>query len=235
LKDTTKQQRLIDQTITTATDNKFGGIVLDLELSALPFDAVVKQITSFVSTFSQTAKQHNVKFAMLMYGDTFYRLRPFDMKALGRSVDEVMIMSYDFSKANGDPGPNFPLSGQESYGYDMQKMVSDFSQVIAPDKLVVVFGRYGYDWTVDDNGHSQQTATAVTDLQAQNKFVPNCSFKSCTVYHDPLSAETKVTYVDDAGKKHVVWFEDANSIAAKEKYLRQHGVSHFADWAYSYF
>lgn len=235
LQDPTKQQSLMKSTITMAKDNHFNGIVLDLELSALPFDSVEKQIDTFVTHFSQTAKQNKLHFAMLMYGDTFYRLRPFDVKYLSHHVDTIMVMSYDFSKANGDPGPNFPLTGAATYGYDMTKMITDFLQAVPANKLTVVLGRFGYDWQIGPSGHSVQPALPLTDAQIEQKFLHTCRYSECMVHHDPVSSETEITYTDSNKQKHVVWFEDEQSIAAKKRYLQQRGITSFGDWAYSYF
>src|SRR5258706_3079738 len=95
LKNSAKQNSVISEAITTAKKHRFTGIVLDFELQALPFDALVNQINTFVSAFYLQAKENNFTFAMTVYGDTFFRLRPFDVKALSHHVDHFMIMSYD--------------------------------------------------------------------------------------------------------------------------------------------
>ena len=102
-------------------------------------------------------------------------------------------MAYDFSKASSGPGPNFPLGGQNIYGYDMGKMADDFLQVVPNQKLGVVFGLFGYDWPVDDKGNAIGQGQPLTDLQIQNKFLNGCSLKDCHIRQDPLSAETEVT------------------------------------------
>jgi spore germination protein YaaH len=55
------------------------------------------------------------------------------------------------------------------------------------------------------------------------------------ITRDPKSAETKITYTDADKKQHVVWFEDMESVAAKEAYLKTRGISKVSFWAYSYF
>jgi len=52
---------------------------------------------------------------------------------------------------------------------------------------------------------------------------------------DVLSAETVIHYTDDAHQKHVVWFEDMQSINIKEQMLRKKGIENFSFWANSYF
>jgi spore germination protein YaaH len=50
-----------------------------------------------------------------------------------------------------------------------------------------------------------------------------------------VSAETVIHYTDDTGQKHIVWFEDMQSVNTKEQFLRKKGIGNFAFWANSYF
>ena len=117
----------------------------------------------------------------MFYGDTFYRLRPFDIKTLSKNADFFMIMSYDFSKSRGNPGPNFPLRGKEVYGYDMTQMIDDYLRYLPSDKTSVVFGLFGYDWIVDDKNKAVLQGDAKTYLEIDKEFLTNCRYKDCQV------------------------------------------------------
>ena len=235
LSDGDRQRQLVASTITFAQQQGFDGIILDLEMSAIPFDSLVDQISDFTLLFVKQAKASGLSFGVTSYGDTFYRLRPFDMKVIGREADEVLIMAYDFHKARGNPGPNFPLQGKETYGYDLEQMLLDYRAVMPVDKITVIFGMFGYDWLVDDEGKSLSQGKAVTWHEVQQKFLNGCTYSQCVTSRDSISSETKVTYIDAEGGKHIVWFEDEQSIAQKQQFFKQHGVSSFSFWAYSYF
>jgi len=235
LKDPTKQKSTIADSISIAKKNGFGGIVLDLEVSAVPFDSLVKQVTQFTSEFYSQVKNEKLQFGLMLYGDSFYRLRPFDVKALSKNADEFLIMAYDFSKSRGNPGPNFPLQGKEVYGYDMSKMTDDFLQFLPPDKTSVVFGLFGYDWIVDDKGNALSQGDPKTYQEIKKEFLGTCKYKDCDVKRKNDSKETEVTYTDNDNKKHVVWFEDMESVAAKKKFLQQKGIGNFSFWANAYF
>ncbi|HSX09237.1 MAG TPA: glycosyl hydrolase family 18 protein [Candidatus Saccharimonadales bacterium] len=234
LLDKTLQQQIISQTITIAKENGFSGVVLDLEISGIPFTSLIDGISSFSKSLDQQVKASGLAFDVTLYGDTFYRLRPFDVKTIAKNSDMVMIMAYDFHKTR-DPGPNFPLGGQDIYGYDLGKMADDFLQAVPNQKLGVIFGLFGYDWPVDSQGNAIGTGVALTDQQIQNKFLNKCDFKNCQIKKDPVSAETEITYIDDSGERHEVWFEDMQSVDTKEQLLRQKGIGNFSFWANSYF
>lgn len=148
LSDSALQKKVIDETSSLAGEKGFDGIVLDLELSNIPLEDLSGEVSAFIGKLYSVAQKDDLRLSVAIYGDTFYRKRPFDLSYIGKHSDEVMVMAYDFSKSYGEPGPNFPLSGTDEYGYDFREMLSDFSQAVPAEKLTVIFGMYGYDWTL---------------------------------------------------------------------------------------
>ncbi len=236
LQSKTLQQKIISQTVSIAKANSFSGIVMDLEMSGIPLGPTLDEINDFTKALDEKAKAQALEFDTTLYGDTFYRLRPFDVKTVAQNSDMILIMAYDFHKSQATtPGPNFPLSGQDMYGYDMGKMADDFLQVVPNQKIGVIFGLFGYDWPVDSHGNAVGQAEPLSDIQIQNKFLNGCSFKNCTIKRDPISAETEIQYTDTNNQKHIVWFEDMQSVNTKEQFLRKRGIGNFSFWANSYF
>ncbi len=236
LANTLEQKHLISQTISIAKENGFKGVMLDLELQALPFSSIVNQIDKFYDIFYQQTKQNNLNFSTTMYGDLFYRPRPFDLTYLTKDVDKVYIMAYDLHKASGQPGPNFPLQtvSNDRSDYNLEKMISDYELVVPTNKLVVVFGMFGYDWTVDPKGQTVGSGTALSDLQIQQQFLSHCYKLNCLISRDSNSQETVIHFTDN-NQDHVLWFEDKVSSDAKMIYLHQKGIANFGYWAFSYF
>ncbi len=236
LEDEKKQKSVITDFISIARENNFDGVVLDLEISALPFDSLISQINSFTKKMSSASHDANLSFTMMIYGDALYRVRPFDIKTLSSYSDQLYIMAYDFSKAKGNPGPNFPLSGKDTYGYDYATLIKNFLQGSSPKKLTVVFGMYGYDWTVDDNNVSiTSIAEPLSMNKIEQKIISKCAYTSCTWERDPDAGEIKAEYKDSNNIKHIVWFEDTESVSRKMDFLKKHGITSFSFWAYSYF
>lgn len=232
--------KIINETIDIAKNYGFDGLVLDLEISTIPVVDLTDYINQFVEYFySQTKGQ--LRLALTIYGDNYYRKRPYDLETLSNNSDEIMIMAYDFHKSSGEPGPNFPLAG-EKYGYDFQKMVKDFTAFAPKNKLSVIFGMYGYDWLVDEKKRPVKSGEALTLNQIKKKFISNCQWKNCVVRRDDISKETEVDYVISQVKDnfatmypHIVWFEDEESVRLKTIYLQKQGIGSVAYWAYGYF
>ncbi len=235
LKSADVQKKIVVQTTEYAKKYGFDGIVLDLEMSAIPFNSIVKQISEFSTVFATHIKNEGLTYGITLYGDTFYRVRPFDVKTYTAQADQVLLMAYDFHKARSNPGPNFPLQGGETYGYDMQEMIDDYLRVIPSKKVGVIFGMYGYDWQVDEQGKAISQGKAVTLAKLAQNVLGTCTLNDCVVKRDDLSAETKVTYTDIDGVRHVIWFEDRQSVSQKQQYLKSLGIVQYAYWAYGYF
>lgn len=235
LEDKNKQDAVIREFIETAVDNGFSGVVLDLELSALPFNSVITQINDFTHKLSQAAHDKKLSMGMMMYGDTFYRVRPFEVKTLGGYVDQLYIMAYDFSKARGNPGPNFPLGGKDTYGYDYTSLVQDFVRIIPAKKLTVVFGMYGYDWTVDEKKVATKQGEALSMNKIEKNIITDCVYITCLWERDNNSGEITAEYTDTEKVKHIIWFEDIESVKRKKEFLKKQGITSYSYWAYSYF
>lgn len=235
LKSPAAQKKIISESFELADQYGFDGVVLDLETSSLSFESVVENITNFNKAFYKAAQQKKKLYSVALYGDTYYRARPYDVKSIGQNADQLFIMSYDFHKARGNPGPNFPLSGRSIYGYDFKTMISDYLKEAAAGKLVPVFGYFGYDWPVDSQGKATDHGTSKSLNLINSNFIDSCTQTECKWVRDQQSAETKVTYTDEDNEKHEIWFEDKQSVAAKEKFLKEKGINSYGAWAYSYF
>lgn len=240
------ENKIINDTLAIVGQKKFDGVVLDMEMNDLLNTNVTSKINNFVQNFYTSARQNYIHFSLAIYGDVYYRKRPFDLSFLAKNSDEILIMAYNLHKSRGEPGPNFPLSGKTVYGYDLKQMLSDFLTSVPKDKLTVVFGMFGYDWSVDEKQRNIKPAEAISLNEIKKKFdieeKGSCTWKNCLVKRDDLSKETEIDYVISEVKDsygylyyHIVWFEDEASVKAKEDFLIEQGIEHIGYWAYGYY
>lgn len=233
---------IANDVVRLASEKGFQGVVLDLEMSGITLIDVSEDINGFVQNMSTTVKAHKLTFSMTMYGDVFYRKRPYNVQTLASYSDKMYIMAYDFHKSIGEPGPNFQYDKGDRYPYDFKTMVTDFSQVVPSDKLVVIFGMYGYDWSVDEKKRPIRTAKSLSLADIKKEFINECKWQDCVRTRDPVSQETEVDYVTSEIKDnfamlyyHIVWFEDEESVRVKTEYLKENGIEDIVYWAYGYF
>lgn len=226
------QKQIISESVAIAKENGMKGVALDLEIQGIPFESFVSSISDFNKEFYIDVKKENLLFGTFMYGDAYFRARPFNISEIGKNADRVFIMAYDFSKARGNPGPNFPLE-EADYGYSFKTMIQDFTSQVPKQKLTIVFGMFGYDWTIDEKGRGKGKTITRSTFEFQ-KFLTLCvSENSCTVNSNDAS-ETKITYEKDL-EKHEAWFENESSVKKKIDYLNSQGINSIGYWAYSYF
>ena len=204
----------------TLQDITVEGIVLDLEISGLATKNLINEISAGVERIYNQAKEQNLKLSLALYGDLFYRQRPYDLKTLNQFSDEIMVMAYDFSKSYGEPGANFP-------NLEFKIMIDNYLEFIPPEKLTIIFGMFGYDWTLKD-GKPLKPAGALTLNQIKTKF-------SERIMTDSESKEKKISYKGSDGYDHVVFFEDEESAEVKINYLKEKGIGSIAFWAWGYF
>ena len=260
LTDIKTQEIVIKQTLNIADMYSFSGVALDLELSGIFNGELTGQISSFVQRYYTSTKKNYKTFSFIVYGDNYYRKRPFDIKSIGTYSDEVMVMAYDFHKNYGEPGPNFPFDrrpvrrslneggslgegGNFNYGYNFQQMIFDFSADVSPKKLTIIFGMYGYDWTLNAQGLPLKRGKAVTvkeiDIMTNDKSQITNQFpsfvKTTEGKQNLNSKEKKIEYIDAENFKHVIYYEDEESAAIKADYLRKVGIGSVSFWAWGYF
>ncbi|MGB4965985.1 MAG: glycosyl hydrolase family 18 protein [Microgenomates group bacterium] len=235
LESSAAQEKIISQAVVIAKEHGFDGIILDLEVGGLAGKEVNTQILVFVKKAAEIVKESNLSFAMTLYGDSFYRSRPYSIELLSPHVDQFYIMAYDMHKLWGTPGPNFPAKGADIFGYDMQTMIRDMLKFTTRDKLTVIFGLYGHDWTVDEQKRPFTAAKTLTQSQIQKKFIDSCEMKNCIIKRNPYALETEINYIDEKAHYHIVWFEDARSVSEKIGLLKENGINSVSYWAYSYY
>lgn len=228
------KQRIIQDSISIAKANGFDAVMLDLESSSIAFDSVVERINNFSDEFFNAAHSQHLSYDVALFGDTYFRARPYNVKDIALHSDRIYVMAYDFHKSRGNPGPNFPLNGKSIYGYDFKSMVDDFKSDVRPDKLVIVFGMFGYDWPVDSKGEATASGISISYNLAKQNLLSNCKYNLCRYKRDDVSSEMMVSYEKD-GQKHIVWFDDPASVKDKIDYLKNEGISSDSYWAYSYF
>lgn len=232
LKDTNVQDGIIKETTKIAKNNGFSGIVLDFEMQGLPFESLISNITDFDTRFAKYSQDNKLSFSTLLFGDNYYRIRPYNVRQIGKISDRVYIMSYDFHKARGNPGPTFPFDQKNEYGYDFQTMVSDFSKEVDKSKLTVVLGMFGYDWEVDLDGKSKSQGESKTTLQFE-RFLTRCTSENSCEATGSSSGEN-IKY-KDGDALHTIWFETYDSAQKKIDHLASWGIYSIAWWAYSFF
>lgn len=141
-----------------------------------------------------------------------------DYKAHGEIVDFVVIMTYEWGYSGGPPQPVSPIGPVRQV---LEYAVSE----IPPGKIMMGQNLYGYDWTLP-YVQGGPFARAVSP-QAAIELAKNAP---ASISYDSRAQAPYFHYWDQAGKEHVVWFEDARSIQAKFNLLKELGLRGISYW-----
>nr|AIA11367.1 Glycosyl hydrolases family 18 [uncultured bacterium] len=132
---------------------------------------------------------------------------------LGKVVDRLRIMTYDYSWRGSDPGPIAPLHWVQS--------VAEYARtVVDPAKIQIGISFYAYDWGQTGLAYSwtwTEVQEIINDHQPEVTLVEQDAFG--------LVQESKFYYGD-----RTVWFSNYRSLEAKLDMVRDMDLAGIAIW-----
>lgn len=140
----------------------------------------------------------------------------------GKTVDHVILMTYEWGYTYGPARPVAPLNLVEQV---IQYAVS----VIPSQKIFMGIPNYGYDWTLPFVRGS--AAKSISNPEAVNL----AARVGARIFFDNTAQSPHFNYYDANGRRHEVWFEDARSINAKLRLANLYGLGGVSYWTINSF
>ncbi|MFJ7980819.1 LysM peptidoglycan-binding domain-containing protein [Lysinibacillus xylanilyticus] len=141
-----------------------------------------------------------------------------DYEAHGRIADFVILMTYEWGYRLGPPQAISPIN-------EMRKVVEYALSVIPANKIFLGFEIYARDWLLP---HVKgQEAETFSSQEAINRAIKH----GATIQYDRTAQSPYFRYVDEQGKNHEVWFEDARSAQAKFDMTKEYNLRGISYWA----
>ena len=140
-----------------------------------------------------------------------------DYRRLGECCDWIMLMTYDWGYAAGPPQAVSPLN-------EVEKVVRYATKVIPPQKLLLGLPNYAYDWTLP-----YRSGTRAKYLKL-NEVPQYAADRGAVVKFDSTAATPYFNYLDNMGREHVVWYDDARSWAEKLKLVEEYNLLGVGIW-----
>src|SRR5690606_10102289 len=126
-----------------------------------------------------------------------------DYAAHGTYSDFVVIMTYEWGYSGGPPMAVSPIGPvREVLEYALTEMPGN--------KILMGQNLYGYDWTLPFVPGGEY-ARAISPQQA----IALARRMNAAIEYDYTAQAPFFRYIDEQGRTHEVWFEDARSIQAK--------------------
>jgi spore germination protein YaaH len=136
----------------------------------------------------------------------------YDYAAIGKIVDQVIVMTYDEHYPGGSAGP------VASIGW-VNNVANYILTVVPANKILLGVAAYGYDWS--SNGCKAYSMNGCINLANNNNAV---------IQWDNISQCPYFYYMDAAGTTHEVWFESSQSAAFKLDLVNNKGIAGIAIW-----
>lgn len=141
-----------------------------------------------------------------------------DYAAVGRIVDFIFFMTYEWGWSGGPPMAVAPIN-------QVRRVMEYAVSVVPRDKIMMGIPHYGYDWTLP-YVRGGTWARSITPRQATELAVRY----GVNISYDQTAQSPFFYYTDEQGRNHVVWFEDARSIQAKFDLVKELGIRGFFYW-----
>ena len=142
-----------------------------------------------------------------------------DYRAHGEIVDFVSLMTYEWGYTYSDPQAVSPIG-------PVRNVVEYAVSQIPSEKIFLGQNLYGYDWSTPYPSQGGSAARAISPQQA----ILIATDREVDIEYDYVAQAPNFEYTDDAGVRHVVWFEDARSIQAKFDLIKQFNLRGIMYW-----
>jgi spore germination protein len=214
------QDRLLGNIIETANNIGFQDIHFDFEF--LP-----PETRENYNSFLQKAKERLSNEGLLVSTALAPKTSPqqegawytaHDYAAHGEIVDFVVLMTYEWGYSGGPPMAVSPIG-------PVRQVVEHALSVMPSEKIFLGQNTYGYDWTLPFVPGGEYAKAL-----SPNAAVELARDHNVEIQYDEKAQAPFFLYVDNEGKRHEVWFEDARSIQAKfdlVKELNLRGISYW--------
>ena len=140
----------------------------------------------------------------------------YDYQTLGKYVDKMFLMTYNWHWPGGPSGPIAPIN-------EVRATLNYAVTVVPKSKLLIGIPQYAYDWTISGE---KKAGVAYSTQHAIDLYIENES----QVHYDPVAASPWFRYKDRDGILHEVWFEDPRSLSAKFHLVKEYGLVGTGCW-----
>ena len=212
------QEKLIDNILTELDNKGYYGVNMDMEYIA-PSDR--EAYNDFLRTLTDRLHENSYIVMSALAPKTsadqqglLYEAH--DYAAHGEIVDYVIIMTYEWGYTYGPPLAVSPIN-------EIRRVLDYAVTEIPPEKILMGMPNYGYDWKLP---YMQGTAAQSVGLNAALELALQYGSE---IRFDEAAQAPYFNYTAD-GQRHVVWFDDPRSIAAKMQLVEDYDLAGISVW-----
>ncbi len=236
----TAQQSLITSLDSILLAYPIEGVNVDIEYSGEVTDHLRQNLVAFVTKLHNhlTQKYAGIPLSIDMYSSAASRPLIWDVEAIGKQVDYIVIMAYDFHRQSSPiAGPVAPLFGGKTlWDSDISDHLKDFIKVVPADKLLLGVPFYGYEWqtTSDDELATTIPNTGATaSYQRVQEVLANKNELQVEEHWNEEALSPYLVYTED-DQTHVIYYDNSRSLSYKLDFVNQLDLGGIAIWALGY-
>ena len=220
LQDLSMQERIIEQLVQLMETKGYKGIDVDFEYlppeDHVNYPAFLEKLTSRLNplgyqVFSALAPKTFAEQRGILYEAHNY-------EAIGRAVNGVLLMTYEWGYRYSEPMPVAPLP-------NVTAVLEFAASQIPNNKIFLGIPLYGYDWPLPFVAGQTQAQSISCE-----RAVELARDHQSAIEYDTRAQAPHFRYRDRGGQQHEVWFEDARSIDAKLRLISQYNLRGAGYW-----
>ncbi len=197
---------IVDEVLTYNYDG------IDIDYEGLTVD-MEDEFTAFMTELSEALHAEGKLLTVAVHAHTG---RPDyqNYADLGKVVDRLRIMTYDYSWSGSEPGPIAPLF--------WVRAVAEYARsVVDPAKIEIGISFYAYDWPNNGGRAASRTYTDIEEIKAAYRPVIN-------LVEENSFGSVQESSFNYAGR--TVWFSNYRSLEAKLDMVREMDLAGIAIW-----
>lgn len=214
------QDRLLNEILETMQEKGYAGVSFDLEyLGRENREKYVAFLEKAMDLYKPLGYEVSAALAPKLSETQVGTLyEGHDYEAIGRTVDYVLIMTYEWGWSGGPPLPVAPIN-------EVRRVLNFATSVIPNNKIMMGIPLYGYDWTLpyEEGGQWAKLVSPEEALAIARQY-------GATIFYDVQSQSPYFNYYDEYGQRHIVWFEDARSVQAKFNLVKEYDLRGLFYW-----
>lgn len=213
------QDRVLDQALEIMQLKGYRGLDVDFEyLGAENRELYVRFLEKAAQRVKPLGYSLSVAVAPKISGEQRGVLyEGHDYQGIGKIVDFMFIMTYEWGWSGGKPMAVAPLN-------QVRRVISYAVSVVPREKIMMGIPLYGYDWTLPYTpGKWAKSISPQRALELARTY-------KVSIQYDTGDQAPWFRYHDEKGSEHEVWFEDARSIAAKFNLVKEFKLRGFYYW-----
>jgi spore germination protein len=217
MSDKHRREKFINNIFSLLHSHDYKGIVIDFEQVRY---SDRNNLNQFIRELSE--KLHPIGMEVLMavppkQGDHIpSHSAAYDYQTLGKYLDKMFLMTYDWHWPGGPSGPIAPIN-------KVRETVEYAIKVVDRSKLMLGIPQYAYDWTLSEE---KKAGKAYSTQRAIDLYI---GYES-QIHYDQKAVAPWFRYVDNQGALHEVWFEDPRSLLKKLRLIKEYNLAGMGCW-----